>query len=225
MKNSDDQTRLVVLDMDSTFIKNEVIDLLAKVAGVGEKVAEITERTMRGELDFAESLTERVALLKDLPVSAIEKVREEIDFSDGAERVVKILHALGHKVAVVSGGFGNVIDPILQNIGIDFIQSNTLESDGENLTGKTVGKIVDKNGKAEALKEFATELGIPLAQTVAVGDGANDLDMMAISGLSIAFNAKPMVQEAAKAAINNGDLTGILFLMGITQEEIDSTGL
>jgi phosphoserine phosphatase len=225
MKNSDDQTRLVVLDMDSTFIKNEVIDLLAKVAGVGEKVAEITERTMRGELDFAESLTERVALLKDLPVSAIEKVREEIDFSDGAERVVKILHALGHKVAVVSGGFGNVIDPILQNIGIDFIQSNTLESDGENLTGKTVGKIVDKKGKAEALKEFATELGIPLAQTVAVGDGANDLDMMAISGLSIAFNAKPMVQEAAKAAINNGDLTGILFLMGITQEEIDSTGL
>jgi phosphoserine phosphatase len=225
MKNSDDQTRLVVLDMDSTFIKNEVIDLLAKVAGVGEKVAEITERTMRGELDFAESLTERVALLKDLPVSAIEKVREEIDFSDGAERVVKILHALGHKVAVVSGGFGNVIDPILQNIGIDFIQSNSLESDGENLTGKTVGKIVDKKGKAEALKEFATELGIPLAQTVAVGDGANDLDMMAISGLSIAFNAKPMVQEAAKAAINNGDLTGILFLMGITQEEIDSTGL
>ena len=225
MKKSDDQTRLVVLDMDSTFIKNEVIDLLAKVAGVGEKVAEITERTMRGELDFAESLTERVALLKDLPVSAIEKVREEIDFSDGAERVVKILHAMGHKVAVVSGGFGNVIDPILQNIGVDFIQSNTLESDGNNLTGKTTGKFVDRKGKAEALKEFATELGIPLAQTVAVGDGANDLDMMAISGLSIAFNAKPMVQEAAKAAITNGDLTGILFLMGITQEEIDSTGL
>jgi phosphoserine phosphatase len=225
MKKSDNQTRLVVLDMDSTFIKNEVIDLLAKVAGVGEKVAEITERTMRGELDFTDSLTERVALLKDLPVSAIEKVREEIDFSDGAERVVKILHALGHKVAVVSGGFGNVIDPILQNLGIDFIESNRLESDGENLTGKTIGKIVDKKGKAEALKEFATELGIPLAQTVAVGDGANDLDMMAISGLSIAFNAKPMVQQAAKAAITNGDLTGILFLMGITQEEIDSTGL
>jgi phosphoserine phosphatase len=225
MKKSDNQTRLVVLDMDSTFIKNEVIDLLAKVAGVGEKVAEITERTMRGELDFTDSLTERVALLKDLPVSAIEKVREDIDFSDGAERVVKILHALGHKVAVVSGGFGNVIDPILQNLGIDFIESNRLESDGENLTGKTIGKIVDKKGKAEALKEFATELGIPLAQTVAVGDGANDLDMMAISGLSIAFNAKPMVQQAAKAAITNGDLTGILFLMGITQEEIDSTGL
>jgi len=225
MTASKKETRLVVLDMDSTFIKNEVIDLLAKVAGVGEKVADITERTMRGELDFQESLAERVALLKDLPVSSFEKVREEISFSDGAERVVKILHALGHKVAVVSGGFGNVIDPLLKEVGIDFVRSNTLESDGETLTGKTVGNIVDKKAKAEALKEFASELGIPLVQTVAVGDGANDLDMMAISGLSIAFNAKPMVQEAAKAAIMDGDLTGILFFMGISQEEIDSTGL
>jgi phosphoserine phosphatase len=217
--------RLVVLDMDSTFIKNEVIDLLAKAAGVGEKVAAITERSMRGELDFQESLAQRVALLKDLPLSAIDIVREDIDFSEGAERLVKILHALGHKVAVVSGGFGNVIDPILEKVGVDLFRSNTLESEGDRLTGRTEGAIVDKAAKAQALKEFAHELGIPLAQTVAVGDGANDLDMMAISGLSIAFNAKPIVAQAAKAAIRDGDLTGVLFLMGITQEEIDSTGL
>jgi phosphoserine phosphatase len=219
------QKRLVVLDMDSTFIKNEVIDLLAKAAGVGEKVAAITERSMRGELDFQESLAQRVALLKDLPLSAIDNVREDIDFSEGAERLVKILHALGHKVAVVSGGFGNVIDPILEKVGVDLFRSNTLESEGDRLTGRTEGAIVDKAAKAQALKEFAHELGIPLAQTVAVGDGANDLDMMAISGLSIAFNAKPIVAQAAKAAIRDGDLTGVLFLMGITQEEIDSTGL
>jgi phosphoserine phosphatase len=217
--------RLVVLDMDSTFIKNEVIDLLAKAAGVGEKVAAITERSMRGDLDFQESLAQRVALLKDLPLSAIDIVREDIDFSEGAERLVKILHALGHKVAVVSGGFGNVIDPILEKVGVDLFRSNTLESEGDRLTGRTEGAIVDKAAKAQALKEFAHELGIPLAQTVAVGDGANDLDMMAISGLSIAFNAKPIVAQAAKAAIRDGDLTGVLFLMGITQEEIDSTGL
>jgi phosphoserine phosphatase len=138
---------------------------------------------------------------------------------------VKILHALGHKVAVVSGGFGNVIDPILEKVGVDLFRSNTLESEGDRLTGRTEGAIVDKAAKAQALKEFAHELGIPLAQTVAVGDGANDLDMMAISGLSIAFNAKPIVAQAAKAAIRDGDLTGVLFLMGITQEEIDSTGL
>jgi len=219
------QKRLVVLDMDSTFIKNEVIDLLANAAGVGEKVAAITERSMRGELDFQESLAQRVALLKDLPLSAIDNVREDIDFSEGAERLVKILHALGHKVAVVSGGFGNVIDPILEKVGVDLFRSNTLESEGDRLTGRTEGAIVDKAAKAQALKEFAHELGIPLAQTVAVGDGANDLDMMAISGLSIAFNAKPIVAQAAKAAIRDGDLTGVLFLMGITQEEIDSTGL
>jgi len=217
--------RLVVLDMDSTFIKNEVIDLLAKAAGVGEKVAAITERSMRGDLDFQESLAQRVALLKDLPLSAIDIVREDIDFSEGAERLVEILHALGHKVAVVSGGFGNVIDPILEKVGVDLFRSNTLESEGDRLTGRTEGAIVDKAAKAQALKEFAHELGIPLAQTVAVGDGANDLDMMAISGLSIAFNAKPIVAQAAKAAIRDGDLTGVLFLMGITQEEIDSTGL
>ena len=219
------QKRLVVLDMDSTFIKNEVIDMLAKAAGVGEKVAAIKERSMRGELDFQESLAQRVALLKDLPLSAIDNVREDIDFSEGAERLVKILHALGHKVAVVSGGFGNVIDPILEKVGVDLFRSNTLESEGDRLTGRTEGAIVDKAAKAQALKEFAHELGIPLAQTVAVGDGANDLDMMAISGLSIAFNAKPIVAQAAKAAIRDGDLTGVLFLMGITQEEIDSTGL
>ncbi len=217
--------RLVVLDMDSTFIKQEVIDLLAAAAGVGTEVAAITERSMRGEIDFKESLAARVALLKDLPLEVIDNVRSEIAFSTSAERMVNILHALGHKVAVVSGGFEDVIAPILEKVGVDFFRANKLGTDGFRLTGKTTGAIVDRKAKAEALREFAKELGIPLEQTVAVGDGANDLEMMAISGLSIAFNAKPIVQEAAMATINDGDLLGVLIHMGITEEEIDRTGL
>jgi phosphoserine phosphatase len=217
--------RLVVLDMDSTFIQQEVIDLLAAAAGVGEEVAAITERTMRGEIDFKESLASRVALLKDLPLDAINTVRSEISLSTGAERMVNILHALGHKVAVVSGGFENVIAPILQRVGVDFFRANKLGTDSFRLTGKTTGAIIDKVAKAEALREFARELGIPLEQTVAVGDGANDLEMMAISGLSIAFNAKPIVQKAAMAAISDGDLLGVLTHMGITEEAIAETGL
>jgi len=217
--------RLVVLDMDSTFIQQEVIDLIAKAAGVGEQVAQITERAMRGEIDFKQSLAERVKLLKDLPVETLDKVREEIDLSQGAERMVKVLQALGHKVAVVSGGFDDVIGPLLKKIGVDFYRANSFETHDGKLTGTTQGPVIDRKAKAEALKEFAAQCGVPLAQTVAVGDGANDLDMMALSGLSIAFNAKPVVQAAAKAAITDGNLENVLFLMGITQEEIDSTGL
>ncbi|MEJ0014624.1 MAG: phosphoserine phosphatase SerB [Actinomycetota bacterium] len=217
--------RLVVLDMDSTFIKQEVIDLLAATAGVGAEVAAITERSMRGEIDFKESLTERVALLKDLPLSVLDEVRQEISLSTNAERMVNVLHALGHKVAIVSGGFEDVITPLLKKVGVDFIRANRLSTDGYRLTGTVEGVIVDRIGKAEALKEFAAQLGISLKQTVAVGDGANDLEMMAISGLSIAFNAKPIVVQAATVTIVDGDLMGVLFHMGITQEEIDATGL
>ena len=217
--------RLVVLDMDSTFIQQEVIDLLATAVGVGAEVAAITERPMRGEIDFKESLAERVALLKGLPVEVLESVRAEIIFSHGAERMVAILHTLDHKVAIVSGGFEDVIAPLLEKVGVDFYRANKLDSDGGRLTGKTTGPIIDRTAKAAALKEFAKELGIPLEHTVAVGDGANDLEMMAISGLSIAFNAKPIVQEAAMVAINDGDLMGVLVHMGITEEEITRTGL
>ena len=217
--------RLVVLDMDSTFIQQEVIDLLATVVGVGAEVAAITERSMRGEIDFKESLAERVALLKGLPVEVLESIRAEITFSHGAERMVAILHTLGHKVAIVSGGFEDVIAPLLEKIGVDFYRANKLDSDGGRLTGKTIGAIIDRTAKAAALREFAAKLGIPLEHTVAVGDGANDLEMMTISGLSIAFNAKPIVQEAAMVAINDGDLMGVLVHMGITEEEITRTGL
>jgi phosphoserine phosphatase len=223
--DTEQKKRLVVLDMDSTFIQQEVIDLIARAAGVGEQVAQITERAMRGEIDFKQSLAERVKLLKDLPVETLEKVRQEIDLSQGAERMVKVLQALGHKVAIVSGGFEDVIGPLLEKIGVDYYRANSFETYKGKLTGVTRGPLIDRKAKADALKEFAARCGVPLAQTVAVGDGANDLDMMALSGLSIAFNAKPVVQAAAKAAINDGNLENVLFLMGITQEEIDSTGL
>ncbi len=210
--------RLVVLDMDSTFIQQEVIDLLAAHAGVGEEVAAITERSMRGDVDFSASLAQRVALLKGLPVEIFDQVRREISLSRGAQEMVDQLHAAGHKVAVVSGGFENIIHPILRTAGVDYFRANHLESVDGVLTGRTTGALITSLGKAEFLKEIALQLGIPLSQTVAVGDGANDLGMMAIAGLSIAFNAKPKVQAAAMHSINDGNLLQVLGLMGITEQ-------
>jgi phosphoserine phosphatase len=210
--------RLVVLDMDSTFIQQEVIDLLAAHAGVGEEVAAITERSMRGDVDFSASLAQRVALLKGLPVEIFDQVRREISLSRGAQEMVDQLHAAGHKVAVVSGGFENIIHPILRTAGVDYFRANHLESVDGVLTGRTTGALITSSGKAEFLKEIALQLGIPLSQTVAVGDGANDLGMMAIAGLSIAFNAKPKVQAAAMHSINDGNLLQVLGLMGITEQ-------
>lgn len=210
--------RLVVLDMDSTFIQQEVIDLLAAHAGVGEEVAAITERSMRGDVDFSASLAQRVALLKGLPVEIFDQVRREISLSRGAQEMVDQLHAAGHKVAVVSGGFENIIHPILRTAGVDYFRANHLESVDGVLTGRTTGALITSLGKAEFLKEIALQLGIPLSQTVAVGDGANDLGMMAIAGLSIAFNAKPKVQASAMHSINDGNLLQVLGLMGITEQ-------
>ncbi len=207
--------RLVVLDMDSTFIQQEAIDLLAAHAGVGEEVAAITERSMRGDVDFSSSLSERVALLKGLPVEIFDQVRREISLSRGAQEMVNKLHAGGHKVAVVSGGFENIIHPIMRSVGVDYFRANQLESVDGVLTGRTMGAIIDRAAKADFLREIALALEIPLDQTVAVGDGANDLGMMAIAGLSIAFNAKPKVQAAAMFAINDGNLLQVLTLMGI----------
>ncbi len=208
--------RLVVLDMDSTFIQQEVIDLLAAHAGVGDEVAEITERSMRGDVDFSSSLAERVALLKGLPVEIFDQVRREISLSRGAQEMVDRLHADGHKVAVVSGGFENIIHPIMRSVGVDYFRANHLESIDGFLTGRTIGAVIDRAAKAAFLKEIALQIAIPLEQTVAVGDGANDIGMMEIAGLSIAFNAKPKVQAAAMFTINDGDLLQVLRLMELS---------
>lgn len=192
--------------MDSTFIQQEVIDLLAFEAAVGAQVAAITERSMRGEIDFQASLAERVELLQGLHVSIFEKVRSQITLSRGAQDMVDSLHAGGHTVAVVSGGFSNVITPILSAAKVDFFRANVLEIENDLLTGKTVGPIIDRAAKAQYLQELAADLLIPMSNTVAIGDGANDLGMMEVAHLSIAFNAKPIVQEAATTVIRSGDL-------------------
>ena len=214
--------RIVLLDMDSTLIQQEVIDLLARKAGVEESVAAITESAMRGELDFAQSLAARVAQLKGLSESAIEQVAAEITLTPGARTLIRTLHRLGHKVGVVSGGFLNVIEPLLKELKIDFYQANTLEIENGALTGKTVGPVIDRAAKASALKQFAEREGVPLSQTVAIGDGANDLDMIEAAGLGIAFNAKPAVQAAADSAVNSPYLDSVLYLIGIGRDEIEA---
>ena len=207
--------RLVQLDVDSTFIQQEAIELLAAKAGVLEKVAAITSSAMRGEIDFEESLRARVALLKGLPSSAIDQVREEITLTDGAAELVEALHAEGHSVALVSGGFINIIEPMIKSLSIKYYRANELEIRDGFLTGGLIGSIVDRAGKATALREFAQASSVSLENTVAIGDGANDLDMMAIAGLSIAFNAKPVVAQAADLSINEPSLKSVLDLIGL----------
>jgi phosphoserine phosphatase len=207
--------RLVQLDVDSTFIQQEAIELLAAKAGVLEQVAAITSSAMRGELDFEESLRARVALLKGLPSSAIDQVREEITLTDGAEELVEALHAEGHSVALVSGGFIDIIEPMIKSLSIRYYRANELEIRDGVLTGGLIGSIVDRAGKATALREFAQASSVSLENTVAIGDGANDLDMMAIAGLSIAFNAKPVVAQAADLSINEPSLKSVLHLIGL----------
>jgi phosphoserine phosphatase len=211
------EKHLVVLDMDSTFIKDEVIDLLATRAGVGVQVAAITERSMRGELDFRESLRDRVALLAGLDSDCIADVRSAIRLSDGARELVSSLHAVGSQIAIVSGGFLNVISPLLDELAVDFYLANTLEVIEGRLTGRTTGEVIDKEAKANFLIQTAEKLGLPLEKTVAVGDGANDLAMMAVAGLSVAFNAKPVVQAAAKRVIEDGNLLHILEFLNLPQ--------
>jgi len=203
---------LVLLDMDSTFIQQEVIDLLASHANVGDEVARITELSMRGEIDFKESLTRRVSLLKGLPESIFEVVRNQISLSTGAREMVAGLHRQGDVVAIISGGFENVIAPLLVREEIDYFRANVLEIIDGHLTGRTVGDVIDRSAKAEFLKELSQRLEIPLEKTIAVGDGANDLGMMEIAGTSVAFNAKPIVREHADISITDGDLRRILEL-------------
>ena len=207
--------RLVQLDVDSTFIQQEAIELLAAKAGVLDQVSAITESAMRGELDFEQSLRTRVSLLKGLPESAITEVQNEITLTDGARDLVNTLHAKGHCVALVSGGFINIIAPMIGSLSIKHYKANTLEIVGGVLTGELVGPIIDRAAKGAALLEFAKACGVEVENTVAIGDGANDLDMMALSGLSIAFNAKPIVVQAADFAINEPSLRSVVKLIGL----------
>ncbi|MEU2469347.1 phosphoserine phosphatase SerB [Streptomyces sp. NPDC012486] len=214
--------RLVVMDVDSTLIQDEVIELFAAHAGCEAEVASVTEQAMRGELDFEQSLHARVALLAGLDVSVVEKVRAEVRLTPGARTLIRTLKRLGYQVGVVSGGFTQVTDDLKERLGLDFASANTLEVVDGRLTGRVVGDIVDRAGKARLLRSFAEQAGVPLAQTVAIGDGANDLDMLNTAGLGVAFNAKPVVREAAHTAVNVPFLDTVLYLLGITREEVEA---
>ena len=206
---------LVQFDVDSTFIQQEAIELLAAKAGELSEVARITESAMRGEIDFAQSLIARVRLLEGLPYAALQEVQQEIQLTDGAQELVERLHSLGHSVSLVSGGFMQVMAPIIERLSIKYFRANVLEIDNGHLTGKIEGQIIDRAAKATALMEFAASSGVDVANTVAIGDGANDLDMMAVAGLSIAFNAKPIVVAAADQSINEPSLRGVIKLLGL----------
>jgi phosphoserine phosphatase len=214
--------RLVVMDVDSTLVQGEVIEMLAGHAGCLEEVARVTDAAMRGELDFEASLRERVALLEGLDASALDKVYDAIELAPGARTLVRTLKRLGYRFAIVSGGFAQVTDRIAADLGIDFATANELEIVAGKLTGRIVGPVVDRAGKAAALRRFAEQAGVSLAATVAIGDGANDLDMLAAAGLGIAFNAKPVVQKAADTAVNVPYLDAIVYMLGISREEIEA---
>ena len=214
-------TKLVVMDVDSTLIQQEVIELLGAKAGVQSEIAKITEAAMRGELDFEASLRARVALLKDLPASVLVDVQSEITLTPGARTLVRTLKKLGHHIALVSGGFEPVIAPLASELGIDHMRANNLEVVDGKLTGALTGPIIDRAGKATALREFAAEHNVGLDQTIAIGDGANDLDMIAIAGMGIAFNAKPAVKAAADSSVSAPYLDSVLYLMGISREEVE----
>jgi len=215
--------KLVVMDVDSTLIQQEVIELLGAKAGKGAEIAAITESAMRGELDFSDSLRARVALLKGLPASVLMEVQSEISLTPGARTLIRTLHKLGHHVALVSGGFEPVIAPLMAELGIAHMRANNLEIVDGKITGALSGPIIDRAGKADALREFAALHSIALEQTIAIGDGANDLDMIALAGLGIAFNAKPAVKAAADSSVSAPYLDSVLYLLGITREEVEGS--
>jgi phosphoserine phosphatase len=214
--------RLIVFDVDSTLIQGEVIEMLAARAGAEESVAVITEAAMRGELDFAESLHRRVATLAGLPAELISEVSAGIELTPGARTTIRTLRRLGFYCGVVSGGFRQVIDPLAEELGLDFVAANELEIIDGKLTGRVVGEVVDRAGKATALRQFANQVGVPMEQTVAVGDGANDIDMLSAAGLGVAFNAKPALREIADASLSHPFLDTVLFILGVTRAEIEA---
>jgi phosphoserine phosphatase len=212
--------RLVACDMDSTLIQCEVIDELAREAGAGEAVSKITEAAMRGELDFKESLRRRLAHLAGLPESVLSKVAERLPLTDGAERLIQTLRSLGYKTAILSGGFSYFGEHLKKRLGIDYVHANVLEVRDGKLTGSVVGEIVDGARKAALLRQIASREGIRLEQVIAVGDGANDLPMLDIAGLGIAFHAKPKVKASAEQSIDKFGLDGILYLIGLRDRDI-----
>jgi len=214
--------RLVVLDVDSTLVQGEGIDELAKHADVEQDVAAITAAAMAGELDFAEALKARVALLKDLPLADVERVRDELVLTPGARTLVRTLKRLGYVVGIVSGGFTQMTDRFVSELGLDFSAANVLEVVDGRLTGRVVGEIVDRAGKARALTDFAAQFGVPLAQTVAIGDGANDIDMLRTAGLGVAFNAKAALRENAEVSVSHPFLDAVLYVLGISRSEIEA---
>lgn len=212
--------RLIVMDVDSTLIQGEVIEMLAAHVGFEAEVAAVTEAAMRGELDFEESLRARVRLLAGLPVSAIDEVYAQIQLNPGARTLVRTLRRLGYRFALVSGGFSQITDRLAADLGIHYSRANRLDVVDGHLTGDIEGPVIDRAGKALALREFAAELGLDEASTVAIGDGANDLDMLNAAGLGIAYNARPVVQQAADTTVNVPYLDTIMYLLGISREEV-----
>ena len=213
--------RLVVMDVDSTLIRDEVIELLARRAGREDEVRRITERAMRGDLDFTASLTERVRALAGLPDSVFAEVLAAVRLTPGARTLIATLKELGLTVGVVSGGFAEVVVPLAEQLGIDYAHANRLEVVDGRLTGRVVGDVVDRATKARMLREWASAERLPLSRTIAIGDGANDLDMLAAAGLGIAFNAKPAVRASADTSLSLPYLDSVLFLMGLSREEVD----
>jgi phosphoserine phosphatase len=214
--------RLVVMDVDSTLLRDEAIELLAARAGCQPQVAELTAAAMRGELDFTDALEQRVALLAGLDASVIDEILDGLRLTPGARTLVRTLKRLGYRCGVVSGGFTQFTDRLTAELGLDYAQANTLEIVAGKLTGRVTGPVVDRAGKEQALREFAALAGVPLSQTVAVGDGANDLDMISAAGLGIAFNAKPAVRTAADASVSVPQLDVILHLLGISRDDVEA---
>jgi phosphoserine phosphatase len=214
--------RLVVMDVDSTLLQDEAIDLLAARAGRAAEVRGITAAAMRGELDFAESLHQRVALLAGMDASVIDEVLAVPRLAPGARTLIRTLKRLGYRCGVVSGGFTQFTDWLTVELGLDFAEANTLEIADGKLTGRVVGQLVDRAGKERALRRFAAAAGVPLSQTVAVGDGANDLDMISAAGLGIAYNAKPAVRDAADTSVSVPHLDAILYLLGISRDDVEA---
>ncbi|MGV0814045.1 phosphoserine phosphatase SerB [Mycolicibacterium boenickei] len=214
--------RLIVFDVDSTLIQGEVIEMLAARAGMEAQVAAVTEAAMRGELDFAESLHRRVATLAGLPASVLDDVAEQVELTPGARTTIRTLRRLGFYCGVVSGGFRQVIEPLAHELMLDYVAANELEVVDGKLTGRVIGQVIDRPGKAKALRDFAQQVGVPMEQTVAVGDGANDIDMLAAAGLGVAFNAKPALREVADASLSHPYLDTVLFILGVTRGEIEA---
>ena len=212
---------LVVMDVDSTLIQNEVIDVMADFAGVGRQVAQITARAMAGELDFVQALQERVSLLAGLPDSVLEQTRAAIRLTPGARTLCRTLLGLGYRVCLVSGGFTDIIEPLAQELGVDGLRANRLEIIDGKLTGRLIGPVVDRTVKRQALEEFAAEFRIPMRRTIAIGDGANDVDMIQAAGLGVAFNAKSPARAAADAQVNVPYLDSVLYLLGMSREDIE----